>query len=171
MAMSTEPQDDDEITARLQKTHLKPPNPNQSPSQPTTHAIFGVSMQPSDQLANQVAGMNVTKQDQPCWSSSLPTRAQLPWEDASQGPVDTLFSIPSWQQPSNAGHIKQADDNWGDAPSYTSILPNTEFGFTSTILPSSPASSIPASDDSATVKLDPAQPFSRFLNQQVHFPT
>ncbi|CAO3591281.1 unnamed protein product [Absidia cylindrospora] len=90
------------------------------------------------------------------WPSAAlnrPTADTLPWQTTSQVPPTTT----------------EDEDGWGDAPAYTSILPYTQFGFTSMIVPSQ--SPIPSSSTlkKDTLSLDPNQPFHRHSHQSVSF--
>ncbi|CAO3630576.1 unnamed protein product [Cunninghamella blakesleeana] len=69
----------------------------------------------------------------------------------------------------NVNNNNHDDDGWGEAPSYTSILPYVEFGFTSniTLSQSSPVNHHLLND--STVNINPNQPFSRFKNTPITF--
>ncbi|KAI8333143.1 hypothetical protein BC941DRAFT_121249 [Chlamydoabsidia padenii] len=90
------------------------------------------------------------------WTSTLPTQS--------------ISQLPSWQM-SSPTVANSDEEGWGDAPAYTSFLPNTYFGFSSIMLPSN--SGIPPSTSSNStqgyVSLDPNQPFSRYRHQPVSF--
>ncbi|KAI9304493.1 hypothetical protein BJ944DRAFT_266760 [Cunninghamella echinulata] len=65
---------------------------------------------------------------------------------------------------------RQQEDGWGDAPSYTSILPYVEFGFTSNMmLNQTTVVKMSNMTEESSVKLDPNQPFNRFQNAPVSF--
>ncbi|ORZ23341.1 hypothetical protein BCR42DRAFT_433009 [Absidia repens] len=89
----------------------------------------------------------------PSEALNRPTADTLPWQTTSQAPPTAA----------------EEEDGWGDAPAYTSILPYTQFGFTSMIVPSQ--SPIPSSSTlkKNTLSLDPNQPFSRHSHQSISF--
>ncbi|KAI8067965.1 hypothetical protein BC940DRAFT_299994 [Gongronella butleri] len=153
-------QEQDELAALLQTTHLQQPpsGPQQAASAATP--VFGASS--SDHLTQSLANIQLHQQHK-AWPAPPVPSSRLPWDQDAQ--LHSEQPVPWATGTSNSSSTAQDTDGWGHAPSYTSILPYTEFGFTSTMIPSTIASSIPAAQQNS-VTLNPNQPFSRYANQK-----